>query len=49
MMNIQDNRQEILDTVDTFEFNILNVSREIGRENTFPAIVFRCMEDLPLE
>ena len=49
MMNLLDNRQEILDSVDSFDFNVLNVSRAIGRENTFPAIVFRCMEDLPLQ
>ena len=28
---------------------MFNLSRTIGRENAFPAIVFRCMEDLPLE
>ena len=48
-MNLLDNRQEILDSVDTFDFNVFNVSREIGRENTFPSVVFRCMEDLPLD
>ena len=49
MMNLQDSKQEILDTVESFGFNALEVSRQIGRENAFPAIVFRCMEDLPLE
>ena len=48
-MNLLESKEEVLNAVDTFEFNVFNVSRSIGRENAFPAIVFRVMEDLPLE
>ena len=42
-----DEHSEALDAVATFEFDCLNISKTIGRENTFPMIVFKIMNDLP--
>ena len=39
--------RELMQSVDSFDFDCLKLAQQIGRENCLPMVIFRIMKDLP--
>ena len=49
MLALLDSKSEAIAKVATLDCDLLEISRELGRENAFSTTVFRMLTDLPLK